>query len=250
MKFLRSLLFSILVLLVTVPYGLSPLLLPLSPHLRHRIVSSWTHIVMFLVRVVLGIRFRVIGAENIPKTPGVILCKHQSAWETMGLQLIFPPQVYVMKRELLWIPLIGWGLAAMPMVAINRGAAKDALAQIMQQGIQRLREGFWVVIFPEGTRTHLGEPARFKSGGARLAQQAGVPAVPVAHNAGEFWAKNAFVKQPGEIVVSIGPAIDTTGLSGAKINNLAEAWVEAEMQRLFPHHYAASTQQPNANASA
>lgn len=239
MIFLRSFLFALVLAVVTPPYAIVGMLMfPFSPHLRHRVITSWAPLVMWFVRHLLGIRYRVIGAENIPAGPAVILSKHQSAWETMALQVIFPPLCFVLKRELLKVPFFGWGLAAIPGIAIDRAAGKDALAQVVEQGRARLKEGFWVVVFPEGTRVAPGTTRRYKVGGAWLARRAGVPVVPVAHNAGEFWRRNAFLKYPGEITVSIGPPIEVRGVKAEQINNLAEAWVEGEMRRLFPHHYS------------
>jgi 1-acyl-sn-glycerol-3-phosphate acyltransferase len=186
---------------------------------------------------VLKLRYRVLGRENIPARPSVVLSKHQSAWETVGLQDIFPPQVFVLKRSLLLIPFLGWAFAAVKMIQIDRGAGMNALRQVEKQGGERLRAGYWVVIFPEGTRTAPGERRRYKSGGAMLAVSAGVPAVPVAHDAGEFWGKNAFIKKPGLITVSIGPAIDPQGKSAEEVNALAEQWIEAEMRKISPHRY-------------
>jgi len=191
----------------------------------------------WVVKHVLGIPYRLVGAENIPAGPAIVMSKHMSAWETIMLQDIFPPMVFVMKREIHKLPFFGWGIAQMPMIAIDRAAGKDALAQVVEQGIDRLGHGFWVTIFPEGTRVAPGSRKRYKAGGAVLAAKSGAPVVPVAHNAGEFWARNAFLKRPGEVVVSIGPAIDTQGLAPDEINRRAEAWVEGEMHRLFPHHY-------------
>lgn len=239
MIFLRSLLFAIVLVIVTPPYAIFGFLtFPLPPRVRHRIITSWAPLVMWFVWHLLGIRFRVIGRENIPKGPAVILSKHQSAWETMALQVIFPPLCFVLKRELLKVPFFGWGLAQIPGIAIDRKAGKDALAQVIEQGRARLAEGFWVVVFPEGTRVAPGTTRRYKPGGAWLARKAGVPVVPVAHNAGEFWRRNAFLKHPGEVTVSIGPAIDPAGLEATEINVRAEAWIEGEMRRLFPHEYA------------
>jgi len=195
---------------------------------------------------VLGLRYQVIGRENIPSTPSVVLSKHQSAWETIGLQAIFPPLVFVLKRSLLLIPFLGWAFAAVKMISIDRSAGKNALKQVVRQGKERLKAGYWVIIFPEGTRIPPGEVRRFKTGGAFLAVSAGVPAVPVAHNAGEFWARNAFVKKAGLITVSIGPVIDTTGKTPEQVTAQAEQWIETEMRRLSPHRYPAA---PHAVAS-
>lgn len=238
MHLIRSVLFAFLLAVITVPYALvAVLIFWLPPMTRHRIITSWVPIMMWVIRHVLGIRYRVIGAENMPAGPAVVLSKHQSAWETIALQQIFPPLCYVLKRELLRVPFFGWALAQIPGIAIDRGAGKDALAQVVEQGRERLKEGLWVVVFPEGTRVAPGATRRYKPGGAFLAKRAGVPVVPVAHNAGEFWRRNAFLKWPGEIIVSIGPVIDVKGVKVEQINSRAEVWIETEMRRLFPHHY-------------
>jgi 1-acyl-sn-glycerol-3-phosphate acyltransferase len=238
MALIRSALFALILLLITPVFALVALASSgQPPHRRYRWIGGWTTIAMWCIRHLLGIRYRVVGRENLPERASVVLCKHQSAWETIALQRILPPICFVLKRELLRLPFFGWGLARMPSIAIDRAAGKDALAQVVDQGRVLLDQGFWVVIFPEGTRVAPGASRRYKPGGAWLASHTGVPVVPIAHNAGEFWRRNAFMKYPGEIVVSIGPAIDSTGLSTEEINKRAEAWIEAEMRRLFPHHY-------------
>lgn len=238
MIYIRSTLFMVLVILITAPYGLAISLLGFLPlSWRYAIIASWRHIFMFLVHRVLGIRMVVKGRENIPAQAAVVLSKHQSAWETVALQELFSPAVFVMKKELYRLPFFGWGLAAMRMIGIDRSAGKDALFQVVEQGRDRLARGLWVIVFPEGTRVAPGLKKRFKIGGAHLAVNAGVPVVPVAHNAGELWKRNAFLKQPGTVTLSIGPAIDTTGLSDQEANQRAEAWIEAEMRVLSPHRY-------------
>ena len=239
MHLIRSFLFAIILALVTIPYALFGILIFWAPPMtRHRLITTWVPIMMWVIRHVLGIRYRVIGRENLPTTPAVVLSKHQSAWETIALQQILPPLCYVLKRELLRVPFFGWGLASIPGIAIDRAAGKDAMSQVVEQGRARLKEGLWVVVFPEGTRVAPGTTRRYKPGGAILAKRAGVPVVPIAHNAGEFWKRNAFIKRPGEIVVSIGPVITVKGEKAEAVNERAEAWIEAEMRRLFPHHYA------------
>ncbi len=236
--FLRSALFMAALLLFTPPYALLIVLSRVLPaHTRYRVVQGWTITAMGLIRHVLGIDYRVLGRENIPDRPSVILSKHQSAWETIALQRIFPPLVFVLKKELLRLPFFGWGLGSIPMIAIDRGAGKDALAQVLEQGKDRLARGFWVVVFPEGTRVAPGTSRRYKPGGAYLAAHAGMLAVPVAHDAGEYWRRNAFLKYPGTITVSIGPAIDARGLPPEEVNARASAWIEAEMRRISPHRY-------------
>lgn len=239
MNVLRSLLFALVLVLITPPYALLALLSwPLPQLARYRLITSWARLVIWLAAPVLGIRYRVQGRENIPTTPSVVLSKHQSAWETLGLICIFPPLSYVLKRELLRIPFFGWGLSLLPMIAIDRGAGKDAMAQVVEQGRALLDAGYWVAVFPEGTRVPPGSQRRYKLGGAWLAAHTDTQVVPVAHNAGEFWRKNALIKRPGEIVVSIGPAIETRGLTPDEVNARAEVWIETEMRRLFPHHYS------------
>lgn len=239
--FFRSALFLLLATLITAPAGLLVTLSVILPmRFRFRIIAVWRAGFMALCAWVLGLRYRVVGRENIPSAPSVILSKHQSAWETIGLQAIFPPLVFVLKKSLLMIPFLGWAFAAVRMISIDRSAGKNALRQVIQQGRERLKAGYWVIIFPEGTRIAPGETRRFKNGGAQLAISAGVPAVPVAHNAGEFWAKNAFVKKSGLITVSIGPAIETKGKTAEEVTTQAERWIEEEMRRLSPQCYPAT----------
>ena len=239
MLFLRSILYLLLACLITAPFGLFVTLSVVLPmRVRFQLIAIWRTLFMALCRYVLGIRYEVIGRENIPAIPSVIISKHQSAWETVSLQAIFPPLVFVLKKSLLMIPFLGWAFAAVKMISIDRNAGKDALRQVIDQGCERLKAGYWVVIFPEGTRVAPGESRRFKPGGANLAVAAGALVVPVAHNAGEFWAKNAFIKTPGIITVSIGPAIDPKGKTAAEVTALAEQWIESEMRRISPHLYA------------
>ncbi len=238
MTLIRSALLALYMAVLTVPYAfIAMACAPLPPMARYKVISGWARIVMVGVRFITGIRHTVLGAERMPAQPAVALVKHQSAWETIALQCILPPQCYVLKKELLKLPFFGWGLAQMPNVAIDRAAGRDALDQVVNQGKDRLSEGFWVIVFPEGTRVPVGTHKRYKVGGAQLAAATGVPVVPIAHNAGEFWPRNAFVKRPGTITVSIGPTIASEGRTAAQITREAEAWIEGEMQRLFPHHY-------------
>lgn len=235
---IRSVLLALLMLAATPVFCLIALLVsPLPGQLRYRIIGGWTHIVLWGTRNIAGIRHEVRGAHNIPAEAAVILSKHQSAWETMAFQEIFPPVCFVLKKELLRVPFFGWGLAQMPKISIDRKAGKNALDQVLEQGRQRLAEGFFVVVFPEGTRVAPGSTKRYKPGGAHLAAKTGTKVVPVAHNAGELWPRNAFLKHPGTITVSIGPPIDTRGLGTEEINQRAEAWIEAEMRRISPQSY-------------
>lgn len=235
MILLRSSVFAVIQAVFTVVFGLLALLAwPLPRLARYRVITLWGRFVIWLARVLLGIRYRVEGLEHLPSGSAVILAKHQSAWETIAFQQIFPPLSFVLKRNLLYIPFFGWGLALFSPIAIDRAAGREALRQIEEQGRRRLQQGFWVLIFPEGTRMAPGEQGKYQIGGAWLAAKAGAPVVPVAHNAGEVWPKNAFLKRPGTITVRIGPPIASAGRKPAEVLAETEAWIETEMKRL-PH---------------
>ena len=233
MTLLRSCLFAAALVLATPPYALVALAtFPLPRMARYRIISGWSRLVIFLARSVLGIECRIEGRENLPARPCVILSKHQSAWETLAFQQIFPPQVLVLKRELLWIPFFGWGLALMSPIAIDRTRGVAALRSIARRGRERLEQGFWVVVFPEGTRVAPGERRAYQLGGAWLAVASGAPIVPVAHNAGRVWPRNAFIKRPGTVTVRIGPPIEPANMDPKSLNALAETWIEEQQKAL------------------
>lgn len=251
MNLLRSILFMLVLVVVTPPYALLMILCFWLPHRARRYTAvPWVFMTIWLIKHLLRIDYRVAGREHIPARPAVILAKHQSAWETVVLQQVFPLGLFVWKRELFWqLPFFGWALAVIPMIAIDRDAGTNALKQLVDQGRLRLAQGYPVIIFPEGTRVAPGQHRRFKGGGAHLGVATGAPVLPVALNSGEFWGRNAFFKRPGTITVSIGPAIDPSGLSAEDVNSRAEAWIEAEMARISPELYHRETPQP-ANAPA
>lgn len=233
MPWLRALLFYTgLYLTVVIYVPLALLTFPLPLKTRVWLVSGWARLMMRWLALTCGLRYRVEGGESLPPAPYVILSKHASAWETMALQEIFPPACWVAKRELLWIPLFGWGLAMTGPIAIDRSAGQSALDQVIRQGKDRLGRGLCVVIFPEGTRVPFGQRKRYKTGGAALACAAGVPAVPVAHDAGRFWGRRSIVKRPGVITLSIGPPIATAGREAGEVNAQAEAWIEGRVAEL------------------
>ena len=233
MLFLRSCLFLLIQTIATIVFAAVALLtFPFSRLTRYRIITNWSRLITHAATLICGVRYRVIGTENIPHTPCIILSKHQSAWETLAWQTIFPPQVWVMKRELLWIPFFGWGLAMLSPIAINRGSGSKALRQLAEQGRERLNAGFYIVVFPEGTRVAPGQRGAYHPGGAWLTVKTGALALPVAHNAGECWRKNAFIMRPGLITVSIGKPISPEGLSAAELNQRIEDWIESEMPKL------------------
>ena len=230
---LRSCLFVAFQIIVTPPFSIiSVLTFPFDAFTRYRIIRNWARVNLWAVATICGIRYRVIGAENIPAQACVVLSKHQSAWETLAFQMIFPPQVYVLKRELLWIPFFGWGLAMLSPVAIDRKAGMRALKQMLTQGAERLTRGFWIIVFPEGTRIAPGARGAYQTGGAAIAAHAGAPVLPVAHNAGTCWRRHAFRKYPGTITVSIGKPIDSRGRKAEALTREVENWIEAEMPRL------------------
>jgi 1-acyl-sn-glycerol-3-phosphate acyltransferase len=233
MTWLRSALFALALVLVTPPYALLALLsFPLPRMARYRLISAWSRLMLWLAWVLCGIRWRVEGRRNLPDDPAVILSQHQSAWETLAFQEIFPPQVQVVKRELLWIPFFGWGLALMSPIAIDRARGMAALRGMARKGRERLAQGFWVVIFPEGTRVPPGHKREYQQGGAWLAVSCGVPVVPVAHNAGKLWPRNAFLKRAGTVTVRIGPPIDTTGRQPKEVIAQVKSWIEAQQETL------------------
>jgi 1-acyl-sn-glycerol-3-phosphate acyltransferase len=230
---LRVLVFNLGMWLMVFPYTLLALMLiPLPAPKRSQIVAGWARFVMRWLALTCNLKYRVIGANNILRHPCIILAKHQSAWETIAFQAIFPPQIWVLKRELYWIPFFGWALWAVDSIAINRAGGRDALKQMVTQGKDRLKKGLWVVVFPEGTRTPPGQKGKYHIGGAWLATHTEATVVPVAHNAGEFWGKNSLNKKSGVITVSIGTPINTAGIKPDALNAQVEAWIEGEMPRL------------------
>jgi 1-acyl-sn-glycerol-3-phosphate acyltransferase len=230
MLFLRSSLFFIGQLITAPVFTLIALLAwPVHPILRNQLISGWARSMIWWLRVTCNVRHEISGMENLPDTPCIILAKHQSTWETFAFQAIFPTQVYVLKRELLWIPIFGWGLAMTSPIAINRASGREALKQLVSKGQARLAQGLWVVIFPEGTRMRPHQQGKYHIGGAWLACQTKTPVLPVAHNAGHCWPKG-FIKQAGVIKLHIGPAIATADLKADALNLKVEQWIEAQMQ--------------------
>jgi len=231
--FLRSLLFSLSMIIASIIItSIGILFLPFSFKVRYFVIGHFAKVNLWLLEKICRINYVVEGKENIPTETAIIFSKHQSTWETMALQRIFPPQTFVIKRELLWLPFFGWGLYTLDPIAIDRKAGRNAIRQVVRQGIDRLKRGIWVVIFPEGTRLKPGVRGKYKIGGAILAERSGYPVVPVAHNAGEFWPKGAFLKKAGTITVVIGPAIETRGKSANEILAEAEEFIEGQMPRI------------------
>jgi 1-acyl-sn-glycerol-3-phosphate acyltransferase len=228
-----SVFFFVVALLSAILFSLIAVLtFPLDPRGRFAVISQWARFSLWWLERTCGLGFQVEGREHVPATPTIVMSKHQSAWETLALQRVFRPQAWVLKRELLWIPFFGWGLAMLRPIAIDRRAGRRALDQVVRQGAERLASGIWVVVFPEGTRTAPGEKGRYRMGGAVLAERTGAPVVPVAHNAGEFWPRRGFLKRPGTIRMVIGPPIPSAGRSAAEILAEVETWIESTMSRI------------------
>ncbi len=231
---LRSALF--LLVQTTITVVMTPVVLAVSAlpryEYRYRLARFWAAAILTALRWICGIDWDIRGRENIPARNGIVLSKHQSAWETLMLFLLFPKAVYVLKQELLKIPFFGWCLGRYHHIAIDRSKPKAAMVALMKQGLRRLKEGHWIIIFPEGTRVAPGERRRYAGSGGVLAARAQVPVVPVAHNAGEHWPRNSFVKYPGTITLVIGPPLDGAELSAEEINRQAEDWIEATMTEI------------------
>ncbi len=230
---IRSALFWVVYATSTIVYGLfSPLLFLLPMARRYPIVMSWTRLNLAALKWICGIDYRVEGRENLPEGPAIVMSKHSSTWETMALVQVLPPVAWVLKKELMYIPFFGWGLAALDHIAIDRKAGRNAVKQVVDQGTACLKAGRWVVIFPEGTRVQPGKKGRYKLGGGVLAEQSGYPVVPIAHNAGFFWPREQFIKYPGLITIRIGPVIDPKGMSATEVIAAVENWIEGEMAEL------------------
>ncbi len=238
--FLRSLLFVSLVIVITIIWApICILFAPLSYNTRYYWTSRWNMLVVWMAKVICGIRYEVKGLENLPDAPVILLSKHQSAWETIFYLWFMPrPLVYVFKKELTYIPFFGWAIALMRMIPIDRSKGKDAFSQVVEQGRKRLADGQWIIMFPEGTRIPVGEKGKYKGGGTRLAVETNTLVVPIAQNAGECWPKNSFIKQPGVITVSIGKPLSPEGLTPIELMQQVETWIEAEMRVISPAAYA------------
>lgn len=237
--FLRSLLFFLVMLIVTPVWAcVCFIFAPLPYNQRYYVTSRWNVFIIWLAKVLCGIRYQIKGYENFPDAPAIVLSKHQSAWETIFLLCSLPrPLVYVFKKELLYVPFFGWALGLLRMIPIDRSKGKDAFAQVVVHGRKRLAGGQWIIMFPEGTRIPVGQKGKYKGGGARLAVETNTVIVPIALNSGECWPKNSFVKKPGLVTVSIGKPISPDGLNPVELMQQVENWIESEMRVISPHVY-------------
>ena len=233
MQLLRSLLFTAYMMLSACLFGAFMSLCFWSPHrFQFAVARCWARCLFWVLARLCGLRFTVEGREHIPPGNHIVMSNHTSAWETIAQFVIFPPHVWVLKRELLWIPFVGWGLRLLKPIAINRGAGHRAVSQVVEQGRERLAHGLWVIIFPEGTRVIAGETRKYGVSGALLAIAAGRLIVPFSHNAGEFWPRRGFLKKPGVVRVVIGAPISPVGKDARQLTDETRMAIEAGLERI------------------
>jgi 1-acyl-sn-glycerol-3-phosphate acyltransferase len=232
--FIRSLIFSIYSITTIIIYSfvcLAALLFPL--HFRMSLIRAYMRVYFYVLKKVCHLDYKVEGLENIPKDRnGIIMCKHSSTWETFFLPLYFHLPAALAKRELAWIPFFGWGLAVSQPIFINRSDKQSSMQQIIEKGERFLRQGRWIMIFPEGTRVPFGTVGQYKLGGARLAAATGYPIIPIAHNAGYFWPRRRFIKRPGTVTVVIGPPIESRDRKPEELLAVTKQWIETTMDRI------------------
>nr|MBO2513874.1 1-acyl-sn-glycerol-3-phosphate acyltransferase [Gammaproteobacteria bacterium] len=226
-QWIGSVLFTLFLFLSVPLYAPIVLLTACLPRrITYRCVLLWIDAQLFMLERLCGIRHEVEGLEHLPSEPSIVLMKHSSTWETLAQLRLLPRQTWVLKRELMWAPFFGWALALLKPIAIDRRGGRVAVEQVVSQGRERLAEGLWVVIFPEGTRVPFGQTGRFGLSGALLAQACGKPVIPVAHDAGRYWPRRSWLKRPGTIRVRIGPPIPTEGRDAREIMNEVRDWIE------------------------
>jgi 1-acyl-sn-glycerol-3-phosphate acyltransferase len=235
MQWVCSLLFTTYLFVSTPFYAVFVLAVSWLPDKQlYGVAQFWARNQLWVLRKLCGLTYTVEGLENLPEGNHISMWKHSSAWEAIAQMVVFPPQSWVLKRELMWIPLVGWAMRSMRPIAINRKAGGSAVNQVLSQGTRRLAEGRWILIFPEGTRMAPGETRRYGVSGALLGARTGRLVVPVAHNAGYFWQRRGLLKRAGVIRVVIGPPIATAGRDPRSINDEAQSWIESTVDRLKP----------------
>jgi 1-acyl-sn-glycerol-3-phosphate acyltransferase len=244
MPLIRSLLHMLWLILTVIPWALFVVIASLfvSSTTMYWMCARWLKLSVDSGTVILGIQNRITGMENLPtgeKSAAVLLCKHQSTWETLTMPAIMPhPLAYVFKKELLYIPFFGWAMARMDMIHIDRSQRAQAFSKVVAQGKRLMAQGTWVIMFPEGTRINRGQKGVYKSGGTRLAIETGAPVIPIAVTSAKCWPRKAFIKKPGIVDISIGKPIPSAGRKPDELMREVEAWIEAEMRRLDPEAYA------------
>jgi 1-acyl-sn-glycerol-3-phosphate acyltransferase len=244
MAALRSVLHLLWMLVTVVPVALflmTAALVGVKGHGLYKIARFWLWLAISGAKHILGIRYVIQGEANLPtdNQPAVLLVKHQSTYETFLMPVIMPRDLaYVFKKELLWVPFFGWAIGRLDMIHIDRSLRKQAFHKVAQHGRELLQRGIWVIMFPEGTRIARGEAGQYKSGGTRLAIEAGVPVIPIAVTSAKCWPTKAFIKRPGIVDISIGKMISSEGRQPEELMREVEGWIEAEMRRLDPEAYS------------
>jgi 1-acyl-sn-glycerol-3-phosphate acyltransferase len=235
MQAIRSLIYTTLMVLGTGVFGVIVLisaLLPLSIEQRYVIPRTWGLFLTWLAGAICGLKYTIEGQENLPDRPFISLWKHSSTWDTMAQMFVVPPAAWLLKREVTWIPIVGWAVSTYKPIAINRSAGHSAVNQVVTQGRERLASGMGVIVYPEGTRVLPGQTRKYGISGALLATQTGTPVVPIAHNSGYFWRRRSIMKKAGTIRVVIGPPIDPTGMDPRELNNQVQQWIEAKVAEI------------------
>jgi 1-acyl-sn-glycerol-3-phosphate acyltransferase len=247
MNWLRTILYTLFKLITVIPWSfLCIIIIPLPRRMKYDITMQWLRMAMWGSRHILGIKVQVEGDQYLDRSNVILLSKHQSTWETFFYPTYLKHEMcYVFKREILFVPFFGWGIWLLDMIHINRSKGKEAFEGVVTQGIEKLQQGRWIVMFPEGTRIPPGKQGKYRSGGVRLAQRTGATIIPVAVTAGEHWPKKPFVKTPGLVKVSFGPPIECGDRSIEEISLQVEQWIETEMRRLSPSYYTSPWQSSN-----
>lgn len=241
--FIRSSIHMLWMLVTVIPWGI----IMVVASVRVRGKALWWMAVRWLgwaiggARVLLGIKTRITGWENLPvgeTAPAILLVKHQSTLETFLMPTLMPhPLAYVFKKELLYVPFFGWAMGRLDMIHIDRSQRAQAFTKVVNQGKGLLAQGIWIIMFPEGTRIPRGQTGVYKTGGTRLAVETGAPVIPVAVSSAKCWPRRAFIKTPGIVDVSIGKPIPSAGRQPEELMREVQAWIEAEMRRLDPEAY-------------
>jgi 1-acyl-sn-glycerol-3-phosphate acyltransferase len=222
-----------LVPLTMLTAAIAVLIWPCPMRTRAGMLATWNRITIWWLRVCCGVTYRVHGLGNLPRGASVVMCKHQSAWETIALPMLLPAQSWVLKRQLLLIPFLGWALAIAGAIPIDRSQGANAIKKVLRAGKQRLRAGIWVIVFPEGTRVAPGQKQRYARSAALLATQSGCPIVPIAHNSGLYWPRDSFRKRPGQVDMVIGKPVFPDERTPADLTAQCENWIETQTNALL-----------------
>lgn len=235
MILIRSLLYILFMGFSVVIYALVLIITGwiLSFKTRSRIANSWGRLNTSVLKSLCKLGYRIEGWEHLPGQNCIVVCNHQSAWETIALRGLLPcEQAWILKQELMSVPFFGWALKMVEPIAIDRSAGRAAVNQVITQGKNKLAEGRWVIVFPEGTRVPYGSRKKHGIGASVLAEKTGVPILPIVHNAGRYWRRRGIKKIPGVISVIIGPPIVTVGKSSGQIRKSVEAWMDQKLSEI------------------